>query len=611
MIKRTYLITLTWIVIIGSALASVANASNSPDINLNEGINVYDVGSQIAYYEDKSATITLNDAINLKDSSAFTIATGESPSFSSTNSAYWFHFSAINFSHDQKKWYAIINYPLLDEIQFNIIHSEATSTINTGDRSTFDTRPVNHQYFVFPIAFKSNETIDIYIRVVSSGAINVPIQLYQAEELFYTSNTNALLQGLHYGTLLILSIYNALLFFSTRSKSYLYNALYMLSLGIFMFSISGLSFQYWWPNNPGIANTAIPVSEGFVILTIALFARSFLYTSTSQVKTLLATNIITAFGIIIILLGLFAPYHFAVKAGTLLGMIGIVMVYATGIARMAEGYRPAKSFVIAWTIFLAGALTYALATFGYISGQFIQEYIIRIATGAQVIFINFALATRIRVLNKQLIETETRAKVSLESQVNERTFQLQQAMSELSLLNGTLKEKSTTDELTGIANRRFFNDTLDEYIKLATREKKPISLLLIDIDHFKKVNDHYGHLIGDECLKLTASSIKLCLHRPGDFLARYGGEEFVVVLPNTNTQGAEIIATQILTSVRKHHYKTSNIDIKLTVSIGMSAISPPDLNKASLISLADKALYIAKNAGRDTINSGKDLTLAG
>ncbi len=605
MIKRIYLIALIWIAALGSSLA----ATPSADITLSESLDVYDVGPQIKYYEDKSATITLNDAINLNQSSVFSKAKGESPSFSSTNSAYWFHFSVVNNSQDQKKWYARINYPLLDEIQFTTIRSKETSTINTGDSKAFNTRPVDHQYFIFPILFKPNESIDVYIKVVSSGAITLPLQLYQAEELFYTSNTHALLQGLHYGTLLILSIYNALLFFSTKSKSYLYNTLYMLSLGIFMFSISGLSFQYLWPNNPSLANTAIPVSEGFVILTIALFSRSFLYTSNEQNRTFQTTNIITVFGIAIILFGLFTPYHLAVKIGTMLGVLSIILVYATGIVRMAEGYKPAKSFVIAWTIFLTGALTYALATFGYISGQFIQEYIIRIATGAQVIFINVALATRVRVLNKQLIDNETEAKKTLENQVTERTFQLQQAMTELSLLNRTLKEKSTTDELTGIANRRFFNDTLDEYIKLAIREKIPTSLLLIDIDYFKKVNDQYGHLIGDACLKLTASAIEQCLNRPSDFLARYGGEEFAVVLPNTNAQGAEIIANQVLLSVRKLNYQAPNIDIKLTVSIGISTLLYPELNKTSLVRLADQALYSAKNNGRNTVNNGSHLIL--
>ncbi len=345
MIKRIYLIALIWVAAFTTTLAATPNT----DISLSENLEVYDVGPQIEYYEDKTATITLNDAINLNQSSVFSTAKGEYPSFTRTNSAYWFHFSAVNNTPEQKKWYARINYPLLDEVQFTVVRSKEISTINTGDSTTFDTRPVDHQYFIFPISFKPNESIDVYIRVVSSGAITLPLQLYQAEELFYTSNTHALLQGLHYGTLLILSIYNALLFFSTKSKSYLYNTLYMLSLGMFMLSISGLSFQYLWPNNPGFANTVIPSSEGFVILTIALFSRSFLYTSNSQIRTFLATNIITVFGIAIILFGLFTPYYFAVKVGTVLGIMSIIMVYATGIARMAEGYKPAKSFVIAWT----------------------------------------------------------------------------------------------------------------------------------------------------------------------------------------------------------------------------------------------------------------------
>ena len=151
MIKRTYLITLIWIALLGSALAATPKEADHRHFNLNEDHKVHDIGSQIGYYEDKSATITLNDAINLNQSSAFSIANGESPSFTSTNSAYWFHFSAINNSPEQKEWYARVNYPLLDEIQFNIVRFDKTTTINTGDASTFDTRPVDHQYFIFPI----------------------------------------------------------------------------------------------------------------------------------------------------------------------------------------------------------------------------------------------------------------------------------------------------------------------------------------------------------------------------------------------------------------------------------------------------------------------------
>lgn len=612
MIKRVYLflpakatgllLSVMLLLLSGSSLASTSDKPCNGVCSLyllSPDSPIHDLASAIAYYEDKPAKLTLNDVIELDKALAFTKSEGNAPSFTSTDSAYWFHVKLLNSTDTPITWYAQINYPLLDDISFNIVRKTGVSSIDTGDSKPFDSRPVNHQYFVFPILFEPNEELDIYVRVVSSGAITLPLRLYQAEELLSTSNTHSLLQGLHYGTLLILSIYNCLLFGSTRSASYLYNALYMLSLGLFMFSISGLSFQYIWPDNPGIANTSIPVTEGFVILTIALFARSFLLTSEEQHNTLRAINVITAFGVVIILLGLTTPYHIAVKVGTLLGVIAIVIVYLIGVTRLSENYKPAKQFVLAWTIFLAAALTYALATFGFIPNQFIQEYIIRIATGAQVIFINIALATRVRVLNQQLIDSETKAKETLESQVAQRTQQLEKAMTTLSNLNETLQSISTTDELTGIANRRFFNDTLDENIKLANREQQSLSLLLIDIDHFKLVNDAYGHLVGDKCLIHLTTVINHCLHRPGDFLARYGGEEFAAVLPNTSSSGAELIARHILDSVRQSHFTASGLELSLTVSIGITTHDAPISDKSILIREADQALYLAKNSGRN------------
>lgn len=602
MIKRILLPELFRIIVVFCCIyTSTASSSLAHNITLESTRDTYDVGSKLAYLEDSTATLTLSDIIQFKKTSTtFKQAQGKTLSFTNTNSAYWFHFTATNDTANQTTWHARINYPLLDDIQFHVLRNGLLSSVNTGDARPFDSRVVNHQYYLFPISFAPHEKADIYIRVVSSGAITVPLQLFQTEELIRQSNTHSLLQGLHYGTLLILCIYNGLLFFSTKSRSYIYNALYLASLSLFMFSVSGLSFQYLWPNSPQIANLAIPVSEGVVVLAMALFARSFLYTDNTQIKTFHAINIVTTLGIAIVIIGLTIPYYLAIKLGTLLGIICISVIYIIGIARMAEGYKPAKLFVVAWSIFLAGAMTYALAAFGFISGQFIQEYIIRIATGAQVIFINVALAARVRFLNAQLIASEAQAKLHLESQVAERTSQLQQAMKKLSSLNNTLRELSTTDELTGIANRRFFNKTIDELIKIAKREQAPISLLLIDIDRFKAINDKYGHLAGDECLKHITEVIKSCLKRPGDLFARFGGEEFAVVLPNTNEDGAQSIAHKILVSISNRHIAVSGATLSLTVSIGISSKIPLTLSRTCLIEEADNALYQAKSRGRNT-----------
>ncbi len=165
-----------------------------------------------------------------------------------------------------------------------------------------------------------------------------------------------------------------------------------------------------------------------------------------------------------------------------------------------------------------------------------------------------------------------------------------------------LEEQALTDVLTGIPNRRKFNEAMRSDWKLAVRDKKPISLLMIDIDEFKRFNDHYGHPEGDKCLIAVAKTLKQTIDRPIDMVARIGGEEFVILLPDTDLSGAEFIAQKVRQSIHALNYPHSESRVCdfITLSIGISSTEPDfdeDTNK--LIDAADKALYKAKHDGKD------------
>lgn len=159
-----------------------------------------------------------------------------------------------------------------------------------------------------------------------------------------------------------------------------------------------------------------------------------------------------------------------------------------------------------------------------------------------------------------------------------------------------------TDVLTGVANRRKFNEAICSDWKLAVRDKSPISLLMIDIDDFKRFNDHYGHPKGDKCLIAVANTLQKTVERPIDMVARVGGEEFVILLPNTDLEGAEFIAQKVLDEIRLLEYPHAESSVRdiVTLSIGVSCAEPciedePEL----LIQAADKGLYKAKHDGKD------------
>ena len=167
-----------------------------------------------------------------------------------------------------------------------------------------------------------------------------------------------------------------------------------------------------------------------------------------------------------------------------------------------------------------------------------------------------------------------------------------------------LEQLSNVDALTQIANRRYFDKMFEQEWRRETRDRKPLSVLMIDIDHFKEFNDYYGHGAGDECLRRVAACLARSVARPGDLVARYGGEEFVVLLPDTDTKAAMAIAERICSGIRALNipHTHSSAAPCLTISIGCATKEPAsEYSPQELIETADRMLYRSKAAGRNRV----------
>ena len=181
---------------------------------------------------------------------------------------------------------------------------------------------------------------------------------------------------------------------------------------------------------------------------------------------------------------------------------------------------------------------------------------------------------------------------------------LEESRTKLAEANRTLKKLSSLDGLTGIANRRSFDEVLQKEWNRAIRNEISIGLIMLDIDFFKLYNDHYGHQGGDDCLKKVASSLTQSIHRDTDFLARYGGEEFSAILPDTDIDGAAKVAEDMRLAIQNlkiEHAKSKVSDI-VSISIGVAAFIPErESDPEILIAAADQALYKAKEEGRNRV----------
>jgi len=180
--------------------------------------------------------------------------------------------------------------------------------------------------------------------------------------------------------------------------------------------------------------------------------------------------------------------------------------------------------------------------------------------------------------------------------------QIKELMHKLEIERDLAQANSLTDSLTGLPNRRYIDLVLQTEFSRHKRSGSPLSLIMLDVDHFKKYNDHYGHLAGDHCLRRIAEAARIVVERASDTVARYGGEEFLVILPDTDSEGATGLAERIGKAVQELMlpHAASDTAAVVTISLGVASATDHELSdSAQLIALADQALYLAKKKGRN------------
>ena len=199
----------------------------------------------------------------------------------------------------------------------------------------------------------------------------------------------------------------------------------------------------------------------------------------------------------------------------------------------------------------------------------------------------------------EALQASQLANAELEARVQSRTAELEQ-------LNQRLQQLSEMDQLTGLANRRFLEQRLQQEWARAQRSGDAVAFLLIDVDHFKQVKDRYGHPVGDQCLKQVAQVLRSGLREASDVAARYGGEEFCLLLPQTDSSGAQVVAERIRQKVEACELDANGIPFKVTISVGVCAAIPGVNNTiAQLIKQADDVLYRSKQSGRNRVTAAK------
>ena len=555
------------------------------------------------------------------------------PNLKKQREGVWVRFDLDSTAASADRWYLSLKWPVLDKVRVRLFYpaeGEWGPLMQAGDHIPKRDQPLADHNLVFPLELRANDQAVVYMHVQAHELMALPLVIFDETAFAAEKFTDIAMISLFFGGMLVILLYNSSLFVFTRDVAYLLYVAYLLSALFYVLTITGFGQLFLWPDTPLFARRFYALSAALCFFTPLLFASRFLKVRSYGGWPWLVTWALMGYWGVVILVTLFAPSLGRYLMAEPIALAHCILTMAAIINLWIRGNRSARLFTIAWSTLLLATVVHLLALEGLLPLNALTLHGQLIGMFAEFVLLSMALAERInherdrRVAaqhsalqasealaqeresrlqaQQQALEMQIRNNEALEARVFERTRALEDAKRGLEMVNEQLTRMSVTDALTQLSNRGHFDLVIDEEIRRAQRTETPLSVLLLDIDHFKRVNDTYGHPFGDDCLRLVADTLRQYGQRAGDVVARYGGEEFVMALPGMNSREASEQAERIRAAVAALRPVYGQERLELTISIGVATLQPPaSSTPPQLLASADTALYRAKHNGRNQV----------
>jgi methyl-accepting chemotaxis protein len=428
--------------------SNLALAASSDDmILLDNSISRTEFGKKIFWVEDKEKKITIHDIHTVPD---WRKNNADSINFGFTGSSYWFQFTADNPGRADGTWYLEISYPMLDLVELYVpLKNGGYKTLTCGDIMPFGARDFIDKNYIF-VLNQAPGASTYYLRIETTSSLNFTPIIMSPRAYVDKMNYEQPVVWIYYGFLIIMIIYNFLVFISSRDKSYLYYVLFLVSWSFFQLTLYGFAFQYLWPNSIWWANNALPFFMCTTIFLVGFFVRSYMeYPEKFKKIDRIQVFVIMIPALIWAGASLFIKYHYAIIGASAITIVMVFSMYVIGFWAMLRGSRPARYIIMAFSGLALGVLLYALKTFGILPTTFITHWSIQIGSSLSVILLSLGLADKINSMRFNLEVLYEKQKES-EIKAKERTKFLEGIVSTIDSISDDFSILSS--ELDGISD---------------------------------------------------------------------------------------------------------------------------------------------------------------
>jgi two-component system, sensor histidine kinase LadS len=587
----------------------------------------------VEYLIDSSAAgdLTRTDVTDTHNANLWQPYLGKRINLSREIRPVWFRFSVNNQGPGLVTRLLNVDWPLLEDIQlhvFDVASQQWQVPVHGGAAWGDEAQALKDPAHVFALKVEVGQAAVVMLRVRTGSTFFAPLELWVPAQFQAQRYDRGMLMGVLFGILSIMLLYNASLALFTRERSYLWYSIYLSTVLLYELAVTGYGGLYLWGNAPWLVSRGYDTFACLCFLTATVFFRKFLELHQGPRHILFMNTTMVTFWVITLVLSISWPSNLLWNSVNLVGMLsGFIGVYGS-VYLVVLGNISARYFLLAWTVLIVSTFMTLMSLLGMVEGNALIDNAQHIGFVIETLLLSVALADRIRrdrlyreaaqshtlaltesvrqereqkiIAQEQALAAQQRANELLERRVHDRTGELERAMSNLEMANIELAKLSVTDALTKTHNRRHFDDVFAKEHERSARMGTPLALLLADIDHFKAINDNFGHLAGDECLRLVATTLQQVVGRSNDMVARYGGEEFALVLPGTPADQALEVAERVRLAVEGISFIYRGARVPIRVSLGVVAqVASTAQSVSEFISRADAALYQAKGQGRN------------